>query len=210
MAGTTTNYGWTYPTSTDLVKDGATAIQTAIQGADTSLFSITGGKNMGLVPLNTTSYSAQSTINIDSVFSSTYQNYLVINNVSARTSNGALVLRFRAAGVTTTSATYDYAGNLTRTTGGGVNLPFGAAADIYSYFTFSNADPTSTQLTIYSPNEARQTNFSSAGWGSDTTSQFAVTASGRQTGSTQFDGISIIVTAGTITGTTRIYGIRNP
>ena len=24
MAGTTTNYAWTYPTSTDLVKDGAT------------------------------------------------------------------------------------------------------------------------------------------------------------------------------------------
>jgi hypothetical protein len=36
MAGTTTNNGWTYPTSTDLVKDGATAIQTALQGVDTS------------------------------------------------------------------------------------------------------------------------------------------------------------------------------
>jgi hypothetical protein len=35
MAGTTTNFGWTYPTSTDLVKDGATAIQTAVQGVDT-------------------------------------------------------------------------------------------------------------------------------------------------------------------------------
>ena len=35
MAGTTTNFGWTYPSSTDLVKDGATAIQTAVQGVDT-------------------------------------------------------------------------------------------------------------------------------------------------------------------------------
>lgn len=36
MAGTTTNNGWTYPTSTDLVKDGATAIQTLADGIDTS------------------------------------------------------------------------------------------------------------------------------------------------------------------------------
>lgn len=36
MAGTTTNNAWTYPTSTDLVKDGATAIQTLADGIDTS------------------------------------------------------------------------------------------------------------------------------------------------------------------------------
>ena len=36
MAGTTTNNAWTYPTSTDLVKDGASAIQTLATGIDTS------------------------------------------------------------------------------------------------------------------------------------------------------------------------------
>lgn len=36
MSGTTTNNGWTYPTSTDYVKDGATAIQTLATGIDTS------------------------------------------------------------------------------------------------------------------------------------------------------------------------------
>ena len=37
MAGTTTAFGWNYPTSTDLVKDGATAIQTLADDIDTSL-----------------------------------------------------------------------------------------------------------------------------------------------------------------------------
>ena len=37
MAGTTTNNGWTYPTSTDLVTNGATAIQTLATGIDTSV-----------------------------------------------------------------------------------------------------------------------------------------------------------------------------
>ncbi|CAB4168363.1 hypothetical protein UFOVP1654_9 [uncultured Caudovirales phage] len=41
MAGTTTNFGISYPTSTDLVKDGATAIQTVATGFDTRLGDVT-------------------------------------------------------------------------------------------------------------------------------------------------------------------------
>jgi hypothetical protein len=37
MAGVTTNNGWDYPTSTDYVKDGATAIQTLATDIDTSV-----------------------------------------------------------------------------------------------------------------------------------------------------------------------------
>ena len=37
MAGVTTNNSWDYPTSTDYVKDGATAIQTLAQEIDTSV-----------------------------------------------------------------------------------------------------------------------------------------------------------------------------
>jgi len=38
MASTTTNYGWVVPTSSDLVKNGATAISTVGQAVDTFLF----------------------------------------------------------------------------------------------------------------------------------------------------------------------------
>lgn len=34
MAGTTSNYGWSYPTSTDLVRNGASAIQTLASSID--------------------------------------------------------------------------------------------------------------------------------------------------------------------------------
>ena len=43
MATTTTNFGWTVPQSTDLVKDGATAIATLGSGIDTSLVDLKGG-----------------------------------------------------------------------------------------------------------------------------------------------------------------------
>lgn len=43
MATTTTNFGWTVPSDTDLVKDGAAAIRTALGGVDTSLVDLKGG-----------------------------------------------------------------------------------------------------------------------------------------------------------------------
>jgi len=41
MATTTPNFGWTVPTSTDLVKDGATAIETLGDAVDASLAQLT-------------------------------------------------------------------------------------------------------------------------------------------------------------------------
>ena len=40
---TTTNFGWTTPNDTDLVKDGAAAIRTALNGVDTSFLDLKGG-----------------------------------------------------------------------------------------------------------------------------------------------------------------------
>ena len=43
MATTTPNFGWTVPTSTDLVKDGATAIETLGDSIDASFVGLKGG-----------------------------------------------------------------------------------------------------------------------------------------------------------------------
>lgn len=43
MATTTTNFGWTIPQSTDLVKDGATAIATLGSGVDATMVGLKGG-----------------------------------------------------------------------------------------------------------------------------------------------------------------------
>lgn len=43
MATTTPNFGWPVPTSTDLVKDGATAIEALGDAIDTSLYKLEGG-----------------------------------------------------------------------------------------------------------------------------------------------------------------------
>lgn len=55
MATTTTNYGWDIPQSTDLVKDGATAIATLGQDIDTTFAELKGGTTNQLLAKNSNS-----------------------------------------------------------------------------------------------------------------------------------------------------------
>jgi hypothetical protein len=52
MATTTPNFGWVVPTSTDLVKDGATAIETLGDSIDASLLDLKGGTTGQLLSKN--------------------------------------------------------------------------------------------------------------------------------------------------------------
>lgn len=62
---TTTNYGWTTPADTDLVKDGASAIRTLGNGADTSVKALNPGTTAGDVDYYTSS-TAKARIGIGS------------------------------------------------------------------------------------------------------------------------------------------------
>jgi hypothetical protein len=55
MATTTPNFGWVVPTSTDLVKDGATAIETLGDSIDASLVDLKGGTSGQVLSKNSNS-----------------------------------------------------------------------------------------------------------------------------------------------------------
>ena len=98
MAGTTTNYGWTYPTSTDLVKDGATAIQTATQGVDTTLFTALGGNYPGLRLIKKqTVGSAVASVTVTGAFSATYDNYKIVYSGGTKSADGSIRLSLGAS-----------------------------------------------------------------------------------------------------------------
>ena len=92
---TTTNYSWSTPDDTALVKDGASAIRTLGSSIDTTLFSVTGGKGVGLQLLNSTDFTASAGVSISNIFNSTYSRYRI--QISAHTAAGApqLALYFR-------------------------------------------------------------------------------------------------------------------
>ena len=55
MATTTPNFGWSVPTSTDLVKDGATAIETLGDAIDASMVDLKGGTTGQILTKNSNS-----------------------------------------------------------------------------------------------------------------------------------------------------------
>jgi hypothetical protein len=76
MATTTPNYGWPVPTSTDLVKDGATAIEALGDAIDATVFGL---PSSGMTLISTTTIgTAVSSVNVTSAFSTTYDNYKIM------------------------------------------------------------------------------------------------------------------------------------
>jgi hypothetical protein len=215
MATTTPNYGWDVPTSTDYVKDGATAIETLGDDIDASLFSITSGKNVGLVHIVTATVTANATLAVNNCFTSTFDNYRVIYRGTQNTAYGTQELQFTIAGTPTGTANFGYQGfgvfqnNSTAVVWSGGQVANNAAA--YGANGASAGNRFSSVTEIYQPALADATFLHTQAWSQGTgagtnTSTFtngwnSYTAAG-------FDGFRINTPTGTMTGTISIYGYR--
>ena len=116
MATTTPNYGWTVPTSTDLVKDGATAIETLGDAIDASMNTALGTKKAGMVLLNTTSFSGVASVSLTAdTFTATYDDYRLIYELTSYATDGTYSIRLRAAGSDSSASNYSNAVMFSRT-----------------------------------------------------------------------------------------------
>jgi len=162
----------------------------------------------GLTLVSSTSLSA-STININSVFSATYENYFLMLNVTNMGSGANIRMRLRASGTDTTT---NYGSQLLQTYQSTTNGQEAASTDMWQ---FGNADPSQCIMVIElaRPNVAANTfaiahSFTGL---SGSLNDFLLEFYGAvQKDSTQFDGITIFShNSATITGTMRIYGRAN-
>jgi hypothetical protein len=208
MATTTPNYGWDVPTSTDYVKDGATAIETLGDDIDASLFSITSGKNVGLVHINTTSFSAQSTVSLNNVFTTAFDNYRIIFEASGSTTSQNVGARLRVAGADNTASTYNQQiGEFSGSSAAGFREN---NANIWTRIsTVNSTSPVLATMDIASPALSRFTTQTGTRQVEPTTSTQIQLVGSAFANTTVFDGISFIVGTGTMTGTVRVYGYRN-
>jgi hypothetical protein len=210
MATTTPNYGWDVPTSTDYVKDGATAIETLGDDIDASLFSVTGGKNVGLVHINTTTFSAASSFIVSNVFNSSYDRYRLI--VDAKAASGQVALNYRnsLSGTPASGAsTYAYSSFFTGSTGGsGVNFySTGQSYATIGQITDQTGAVDTWHVDILNPGLAKYTAGSFLGtYGTTAASTFG---GFYHTVATAYDGFQLSASSSTITGTVRVYGYRN-
>jgi hypothetical protein len=112
MATTTPNYGWPVPTSTDYVKDGATAIEALGDAIDATVFGLPSAALI-LVKKQTIG-SAVSSVQVTNAFSSTYDNYKIM--ITGGVANGIRDLGVSLDGITTgyySTLTYQAFGSTT-------------------------------------------------------------------------------------------------
>ena len=206
---TTTNYSWTTPDNTAYVKDGASAIRTLGSSVDTTLFSVTSGKNVGLVHLNSTNFSASSGVSLSSVFTSAFQSYrIIISNLSLTLGSQNINFRLRT-GATDSITNYYYAGFSAYTPG--TSLAFsGAANDAQWPMATANVthrggavmDLQNPQLSVATSLQ----NWSSYWDGSNINNR---SVNGNHIATTSYDGFTIYPSSSTMTGTVSVYGYRS-
>jgi hypothetical protein len=192
---TTTKMAIPYPASTDLVKDGATNMQSMATQIDAK---------SGLVLIGTTSFSAVSQQNVTSVFSANYTNYRIVLNaigsttaqnvtvrvLSGTTANSATNYRRQIANFTSTTSDPSRATGETSWRLGRVYSTAKQMAWADMYFPFETAN---TQFWSFSTNDVA----ANIVWTSEASSLDVTTS---------YDGFQLNVAAGTITGSVSVYG----
>lgn len=203
MATVTPNYGWPVPTSTDLVKDGAVAIEALGDAIDATVFGLGTG---ALTKINRTTFSAVASQSVSNVFSSTYDNYMVQISITANTGNPGVRLRFRDGTGDISGAFYGFRAINFSSLGVGSDLNAqGRTQTIADICPTTLGEIYGTTLQIFSPNLAVKTSASYAGSvevGNLYVGGFAYNTTA------QFTGFSIIATTGTFTGSVTTYGVQ--
>ena len=199
MATTTPNYGWDVPTSTDYVKDGATAIETLGDDIDATLWTALGGTYPGLRLIKKqTIGSAVASVAVTDAYSATYDAYKII--ITGGVSSATCDLRIINTGST---ASYAYGIVYVAYSTGNVT---GAASNSAANIAFAGNATTSTirmNLDVLNPFLAKNTMF----YGAGLSNTLYGAAGGYHALDTSYTGFTITPSTGTLTGgTIYVYG----
>ena len=210
MATTTPNYGWDVPTSTDYVKDGATAIETLGDDIDATLKTALGGAYPGLRLLTAASFTTATSFSLPAdTFSSTYKNYKLIVQLTALTADADFSIRLRASGTDNSTSVYAYA-MPGYTYGASASNSF---AESQTSWNLGEQDSGIVRyfavMDIISPQAATLTYLTGSYNFLNKIASVSVVRTGNMqfTNATQFDSLSFISSvASSMTGTYRVYG----
>jgi hypothetical protein len=169
-----------------------------------SNFTYLDGKNAGLVCVKAeTAFTGSTTVNVDSVFSATYTNYLVMATFTGTTGDD-LSLRLRVGGVDNSTAS-SYVRQGTQTNGSTLS-GFRANSAQTKFGSFNTSGTSFAMFQFCNPFSATTTNiygnFAEPGSVSTIDSQYTL-----HNVASSFDGFSLLCLAtGNVTGSYTVYG----
>lgn len=175
-----------------------------------------GAQKTGHVLITSQTVSGSSLVTFDNVFTSGFENYIIEFNGVSSGPTAQMRSKFRAGGTATGAGITNYAYVVTQATAsntGPTNRAWGTASSEIELMDMDSSANSNQSfiLNMFSPQATKWTRWT---WhASNVGSGTAITAwqlsSGSFSNTTSFDGIEFKLVSGTITGTFRIYGLRN-
>ena len=150
----------------------------------------------------TVSFSAQSSVSLNDVFSSTYENYFLLTRITAQTTGDNVNLRLRVGGADDSTANYANLGLRITTTVDRIGQYAQTSYRIGEVGTQKGA----FQTIIYGPQLAALTQFNGLltnGFQNPMENGFNM---GAHNVATSYTGFTLIAPSGTMTGTVSVYG----
>jgi len=198
----TTNYSFPTPADTDLVKNGADAIRDLGDAVDTAMNTALGTKKAGMVLLSSVAFSAVSSQSVNTVFNSTYDNYLVTCFFES-TATDTINFRLRLSGTDNSTSNYNYQ----ELRAEGVNV-VGArvtGASTYKLGVMENNNRNYFNLWLSNVAKAQNTIIVDEFVRGEPSLYFE---KGAHLVATAFDGFTLLPASGNITGSVSVYGIN--
>jgi hypothetical protein len=202
MATTTPNYGWDVPTSTDYVKDGATAIETLGDDIDATLWTALGGAYPGLRLIKKqTIGSGVSSVTVTGAFSATYENYrIIISKVDASEADSTLYLKLGGSTGSTYFSAVKWVPYNSGTMSGTQNTS--SSAGMFIGLT-SQTNDTNLVIDLFSPFLAERTSMTTQ----SAQGSYMIYGGGLDSNAASSTSFSLTPFAGTLTGgTIFVYG----
>jgi len=165
----------------------------------------------GLVLLNTTSFTGQSSVSIGSdaapLFTSTYKNYrIVVSGEGSAATPVGLNIRMRANTTDNTTGNYFYWQVFKPP--GALNSDYGTGSSGFALGAVSGALRMHSIVDIQYPQVLDYTTITASSIGIGASSSEFNTMAGYKNETTQFNGMTLFCSSGTITGEVSIYGYK--
>lgn len=170
----------------------------------------------GLVLVKSQTFTASTQVDVTDAFNASYDNYHVVLEWVQNTSTGTLELKMRdSGGVISSNYGYTNGGSYYSSGSGffaGYNDSVNETATAAWVMGVVAAYRGHASWDVFGPNLSRETKWLgrvSTSNGSATLTRIDVNSSIRHNATNNCTGFSLIPTAGTVTGTVRVYGYRN-
>jgi hypothetical protein len=160
----------------------------------------------GLIYIGSTSVSTATNILLDNIFTSDYDSYQIVYSV---THSATISSTFRFVNLDgTDNSTANYSGVIFAANGAtpSTTIVYNNNAATSANAMMFEANESAGIMVVHNPRNVSNTRISGQGM---CTNRIASIAGGRFNATTQFRGIRFTIASGNITGTFRVYGLRN-